>query len=1026
MSDFRPTPEQHAIIEHPLEPLRVSAGAGTGKTTTVALRIAHLVEHLALDPERVLGITFTNKAAEELADRVRSMLGVDDSIRQVDVHTYHGFAAGLLSEFGVLVGVERGAAIVTPTFTRQMISEVIRSIELPHLNVTWSGVVDWVRRLASAMGDHLVAPTTLLTHDGPDDGNDVLRQRADLIRAIEAYESEKRRLGVVDYADLVSAAHRLVSEHRWVAERVRSRFDLVILDEYQDTNPAQRALLAAIFDSGFPVTAVGDPDQTIYEWRGASIANFRRFPEHFPRSDGGPARTLPLTENRRSGALILDLANQVRDAIDGDPRSPLRPVSGAEPSSVRTAWFDDAVAEAEWIADDIRRLHADGHAWSDIAVLFRKNKDMALIRDALTTRDVPIEVANLGGLLSVPEVVELHAWLRLLDDPSDGPALARLLMGSRHRLGMADLAVLSRWVADRRRLAPDEEHLQVSLLEAIDHLDGLDNLRPSAYKALTEFSRRHRSLLQAAQGVSLVELCRRILDAVGAWRDIEAMSDAGRLSARLNLYRFLDLAESWSPLEGRPSLASFLDYLRTMDDEPSEELDTARLAGADAVTLLTVHRSKGLEWPIVFIPATYQNNFPSGVTGAYDNPLARPESLPYELRMDRDDLPALTPEMDDRQQKSVLRERHDSQEWRIAYVAVTRAKQLLTVTGAHWVGSPEPRQKPVKPSPLFDLVRDHPGTRVEFESAAAPVRPDTLGFRADRISSPDPVFGQEGWQDALARAIEHPGSMRAEAANRGIVQAYDAAVDDYQQMLFLLPEPADPVAPAVSSTSVSGLVTYAGCPKRFEWAEVDRLPRRHSTAARRGVDVHRRIELHHRGVLPLEEADPDLYDVPEHGETQESWTAPYDVYVASRFAESRPALVEAPFELDVGDLIVRGRVDAIYREGDDWEVVDFKSGRPSDDPAVRVQLEAYALAVQRGAFGASPPTRLQVTFAYLGGGLVERSELADTRWLETAGEHLEEIALGIVSERYDPTPSPTCRRCDFLTFCPAGKAFLES
>jgi DNA helicase II / ATP-dependent DNA helicase PcrA len=1030
---FIPTAEQRAIISHPLEPLRVSAGAGTGKTTTVAHRIAHFISQHGFEPEQVLGVTFTNKAAEELADRVRQVIGDDlEPSRQVEIHTYHGFAAQILREFGALVGVERTTSVVTPTFTRQMISAIVRSVPLPTLNATWPGTVDRIRKLAGALGDHLRHPDSIVI---PDDPSGPWPERVDLLTAVRIYTAEKRRLGVADYGDLISSAHRLVSDHPWVAERVRSRYRAVVLDEYQDTNPGQRLLLSTVFGGGFPVTAVGDADQTIYEWRGASIGNFRRFPLHFPTTMGTPAPTLPLSENRRSGTTILSVANAIRARVDDEDRDLLRATEDAESGQVRVGWFDDAVVEAEWIADEILRSHENGTPWRDTAVLFRKNKDMAVVRDALASLDIPTEVANLGGLLSVPEVVELHSWLRLLNAPDDGPALARILMGSRHRLGMADLAVLGRWVHEAHAggdatEAEAGDGVSHSLLEAIDHVDELAGLRAEARHALDVFMPRYRTLLIAAQGSSLVELCRRILDITGSWRDVEAMSDARRLSARLNLYRFLDLAEQWSPLEGRPSLDSFLDYLWTMDSEPAEELDTARLAGADAVTLLTVHRAKGLEWPVVFLPGAYRGNFPSAVVGAFDNPFTKAESLPYDYRLDVEDLPAIDASMSETQVKDLLRERHESQEWRIAYVASTRAKRCLTVTGAHWYGYPEPTKKPAVPSALFELVATHPGTEVVAESADAPERPVTVGFRTDRAPAPDPVFGERGWQRALREAIAGTSAAAELARGLGVSDAYHAAVADYHQLLFHIPEPAPPPATSGVVTSVSGLVTYAGCPKRYYWSEVDRLPRRHSPAARRGVDVHRRIELHHKGIVPLDEAQPGLYDLTPVDMTGTAAVESADAFATfaeSRFATERPYLVEAPFELRLGeDVTVRGRIDAVYRTGGRWEVVDFKSGRPNRDPSTAVQLQAYALAVHEQAFTSHRPEHLMVTFAYLGDGLVEHSETVDERWLSDARSRLEALATDIRSERFDPQPSAGCRRCDFITFCPAGRAFDQA
>jgi DNA helicase II / ATP-dependent DNA helicase PcrA len=696
-------------------------------------------------------------------------------------------------------------------------------------------------------------------------------------------------------------------------------------------------------------------------------------------------------------------------------------------------WFDDAVVEAEWIADEILRSHENGTPWRDTAVLFRKNKDMAVVRDALASLDIPTEVANLGGLLSVPEVVELHSWLRLLHAPDDGPALARILMGSRHRLGMSDLAVLGRWVHQTHAdgtdadVDDDGEGVSHSLLEAIDRVDELEGLRPEAKRALDTFMTRYRILLVAAQGSSLVELCRRILELTGSWRDVEAMSDSRRLSARLNLYRFLDLAEQWSPLEGRPSLESFLDYLWTMDAEPAEELDTARLAGADAVTLLTVHRAKGLEWPVVFLPGAYRGNFPSAVVGAFDNPFTKAESLPYDYRLDAGDLPAIDAAMSESQVKDLLRQRHESQEWRIAYVAVTRAKRSLTVTGAHWYGYPEPTKKPAVPSALYELIARQPGIEVVADSASAPERPVTVGFRTDRSPAPDPVFGAGGWQQALREAISGSGRAPEMALGLGVSAAYHAAVAEHHQLLFRLPDPTPPPAATGVVTSVSGLVNYAGCPKRYYWSEVDRLPRRHSSAARRGIDVHRRIELHHKGIVPLDEAQPGLYDltpVDMVGTPAMESADAFATFTESRFATERPFLVEAPFELNLTeDVTVRGRIDAIYRTGRHWEVVDFKSGRPNRDPSTGVQLQAYALAVHQQAFTIDRPEKLTVTFAYLGGGLVEQSQAVDEGWLQQAVAHLQSIALDIRAERFDPQPSAGCRRCDFITFCPAGREF---
>ncbi|HUO45498.1 MAG TPA: ATP-dependent DNA helicase [Acidimicrobiia bacterium] len=1034
-----PTAEQAAIVAYPLLPLRIAAGAGTGKTTTIAARVVHLVTQIGVEPERILGITFTNKAAGELGDRIRQMLHDPDlenpveEGRDVEVHTYHGFAAQILREFGALVGVERRSPVITPTFTRQLMSHVVRSVDLPRLDATYAGTVEDLRRLASALGDHLLTAEELVVpaHD-PGSPWEI---RADLLRGLAEYHREKRRLGVTDYADLMVMAHRLVVRFPDVATEIRGRYQAVLLDEYQDTNPGQREVLRALFGPGFPVTAVGDIDQTIYEWRGASPHNFERFNDHFPLADGSNSETLHLTENRRSHPSIISVANVVRAQTEsGQPD--LVPLPGRIGGEVVVAWHDSAVAEAEWLAQQLAGLHGQ-HRWKDMAVLFRKNKDMVLVHDALRAAGIPVEVANLGGLLAIPEVSDLRAWLRIIQDPTDEPALFRVLTGSRFRLGLADLYRLGRWVRSRNRQTVEASDHEISpthlLLEGIDHLDEIPELRPQARQAIERFRDQYRYLLTAAQGVTLVELCRRILDHIGAWQDLAALPDTEQLTARLNLYRFLDLTEDWSPLEGRPSLDAFLDYLRLMEGDASEELDTARLSGEDAVILLTVHRAKGLEWEVVFIPACYQNNFPSRSFG-FENPYLSGKYLPYELRLDHQGLPPITASMDKKEADGVLRQHHLIQEWRVAYVALTRAKQRLFVSGAHWYGHPEPTTRAVKPSPLWTLVAQHPAVRVESSPGPPPPRPSLLRFES-KAPDPDPVF-VSGWDDALRREMDNPGWARARAEELGDALAFDGEHSEMVQMVLDLPPEKPESSQPRAQTSVTGLVTYASCPQQFYWSEVDRLPRRPNSAARRGTEVHRLIELHHRGQMAFDDLDVHLYDFGQNEDGPEdlgpSSPDAFTAFSNSRFATDKPWLVEAPFELPLGPLRLRGRIDAIYRPKEvEWEIVDFKSGRrpppsPGTDDPRRVQLEAYAVAASQGLISPIPPERLRVTFAYLGGRVEEVTEEADHDWLAEASTRLAQLADGIEQGNFAPRPSQRCQGCDFLRFCPAGLSFLDS
>ncbi len=365
-----------------------------------------------------------------------------------------------------------------------------------------------------------------------------------------------------------------------------------------------------------------------------------------------------------------------------------------------------------------------------------------------------------------------------------------------------------------------------------------------------------------------------------------------------------------------------------------------------------------------------------------------------------------------------MRADHEAQEWRTAYVAVTRAMHRVYASGAFWYTGSTPKE----PGELFALIADFPASE-QLIRVADPGEPPGPGLR--RGPSPDPDFA-EGWLAALQASIADPSWPEAQAGRDGRLEPYHAQMEQLRITLDGLPEPPpEEEAPGLFRTSVTGLVTYATCPKRFMWSEIDPLPRRPSAAARRGIELHRRIELHNRGTVPLDEDIEDLYDVgPGEGADAPAADA-FSAFKASRFAAVRPLFVEVPFDLRLGEARVRGRIDAVYDMESGWEIVDFKSGRPSDEPARRVQLEAYAVAATDVPFTAARPDSLKVTFAYLGNGLTEVSEDVDEAWLGSARSHLEDLVARASSDDYPATASPACRSCDFLGLCDPGRSWVE-
>ena len=286
-------------------------------------------------------------------------------------------------------------------------------------------------------------------------------------------------------------------------------------------------------------------------------------------------------------------------------------------------------------------------------------------------------------------------------------------------------------------------------------------------------------------------------------------------------------------------------------EEPSEEVDAARLSDEDAVALLTVHKAKGLEWPVVFVPAIYQQNFPSQAVGGYDNPYQKAETLPWEWRIDPPPHDPVTAEMDAGTLTNVLRRNreevkaaHQSQEWRVAYVASTRAKQELVLSGAHWYGYPEPSLKPKLPRASDFFKRAWLATRKtppdqdvdqELERAyPAPARPESFATPTQALYAPDPVFGEEGWPEGIRRVLLDPDWIVGIAHGEQVEEEYQASLEEFSGLLFRLPDPTPETRPEALSTSATGLVTYAQCPKKYFWTAVDPLPRRYSYVTRSG------------------------------------------------------------------------------------------------------------------------------------------------------------------------------------------------
>ena len=1002
LKGYEPTDEQWAAISHPLEPIYLIAGAGSGKTAVMAARIAWALETQPFSPSQILGLTFTNKAAEELQERVRlALAGMhDESGEDVSIYTYNAFAAGIVRDHGLLVGVEREAGLLSAAQQWQLVLTCLDHLPpFDALEVRSSYVVGQTLNLAGSIGDHMVAVSDIeaaadriLSLRNLDDKiGETAQKRKELCRAVAAYVEAKSKAGRIDFSDQITKAVEVLEGNKEVRESYHSRFPFVLLDEYQDTNVAQRRMLQSLVGPHGACTAVGDARQAIFAWRGATMFNLINFPDDFPRADGRRYEPISLSENFRSGSRILDVANAIVDPIAAErrPGAPLRAVPANGQGKVEIGLFSDERAEADWIATRCEELHdaptAEGRddvAWKDIAILVRRKAAMDMLLQALEEKEIPVEVIGLGGLLKTPEVTEVVAWLRALETkPGANRWLARILLGPRWRIDYRDLALLSRWSAEQnwsfrvKLAAGDEEQARemepgdvgFALAESLDHLDEIEFLGDEAKNRLRAFSARLASIRRSSNA-PLLELVQDIIRQAGIGDALDASNSRTAGSARQNISNFLDQVATFSPVEGEATLRSFLAYLDAAE-AAEETLEAIQPADQDSVKLMTVHSAKGLEFECVFVPSVASGISERTGEPIYSifpnvrasNPLTSYAELPYDVREDADQLPRFDGKLGPF--KKAVTERVIEDERRLFYVSLTRAKQRLHVTASWWYGRD---QTPKGPSPFWQelaALEERGLVDVVERYEEADEKNPLFGAMEDRRKWPpvprvgiDDALFPEGWGVAGDDAVSgnRPVSSRIEALDPADAAVARELVEAHERDLQVIAaavkhEPAGPpgLPDIVSATSWV----------RFErgeataWDLARPLPDRPTNARRIGTEVHRLIEERSLGVSPfpdeMELDEPER--IAEPGEV-DAMLARFEERYGDRTVATLPSgkpMVELPFTLRKGDRIIRGRIDAVYERDDGGlEIVDFKTGKRFEKSEEADQLELYAEALR--------------------------------------------------------------------------------
>lgn len=981
IKDFELAPEKIQAIENaPLDsPSLVVAGAGSGKTELLAVRVLWLVANGFARPEQILGLTFTKKAATELSKRIfEALVRLRESSFWPDelefefvaptISTYNAFSNQIFRDNSLALGYESESTLLSEASAFQLAREVcVRygsnvSGSLSDLELNLDNLVQKVLELSQAMSDNgstaesvreIIEQTAQKIGSLPKKVGQEVDSRfgyiEDMVQALKPtpmiaelaqwFQAEKKKRSQVDYSDQVALAYKAVTEIDQAASQIRESFSQVLLDEYQDTSVLQTKLLSELFANA-SVFAVGDPNQSIYGWRGASSSNLDQFGLDF-----GTVRHFSLQTSWRNPIKVLDLANKIAEPLlsaadyeihrNQERVLPVKLV--AKPDAVLgTTDFlfeQDIEKEAERVASWLKPAVASGNS---CAVLMRKRSSMALFVEKLQQQGIEVEVVGLGGLLELPEIIDLVSGLKVVQRADSGSELIRLLTGARWRIGIKDIDRL--FVIAKKLSGPRQEGVfreELTIVEALDavlneKLELLKEFSENSLSRLQEAARLFQNL-RAATALPLTDFVRVCAEEL--WLDIELRANPKLKNPMAQLQSFYEIVAGFGAGSAGALLGQFLNWLDYATSKERFEIPRGTPA-AGVVQVLTVHAAKGLEWDYVAIPNLVEDDFPSKprsvsgwLTGA---------ELPFTLRGDRESLPVFN--LDSAQTQADAKAAFESfksdnkqhqlrEEFRLIYVAITRARQALLLSGSYWKPANLGARKPSRF--LVELAAD----AFEFPELQAAENP--LDLTPGTQSWPLEPIG-----DSHRLVVAEAASLVEQAANKletisasdllgsKLHEEIDLLLSEQDDRIRALREVTLPVRIPASKFKdfVSDLSSQAAIYLRP-------VPTEPYRATKTGTEFHSWVED-----FLISEVDNQTGEISDLAE----------IFKSSRFKGLVPQDIEIEINLTRGVNTFVCKLDAVFQVGDRFEIVDWKTGRaPKSKPeqdAMALQLALYRFA----------------------------------------------------------------------------------
>ncbi|MFL5727739.1 MAG: ATP-dependent helicase [Chloroflexota bacterium] len=993
-------PEQLRAVTHGDGPLLVVAGAGTGKTQVVTRRIAWLIATRRARPSEILALTFTEKAAAEMQARVDQL--VPYGYTDASIGTFHAFGDRIIREYALELGLPTDVRVLTRPEVVIFLREHLFEFELDE----YRPLGDPTRFLGAlatlfsrckdedvSAGAYLAHADALAIRSGADPADEALaedaRRQAELARAYARYQELLSAAGFIDFGDQVSLALRLVRGSGAARAELRARFRYVLVDEFQDTNRAQSELVSILAEPHRNITVVGDDDQSIYKFRGAAISNILGFRDQY-RS----ARTVVLRRNYRSLGPILDASYRLVRRNDPDRlevragiSKRLRPARAMDDEpAVRLEAFATGAEEADWIAAEIARRVATGARPRDHAVLVRANGHADPVLRSLNLAGIPWRFSGTSGLYARPEVRRLLAFLRTVADPASSVDLYAVATAEPYGLGGEDLTAIVNMARRRHRSVWD-------VVDELERQPGILRLSEATRLGVGRLVADLRRYIELGHERPAGEVLYTFLKDGGIIGRLAARDSVAAEEELRNIARFFEIVRGQSSLLADDRAVFVARHLDTLieagDDPPTADLDPE----ADAVAVLTVHKAKGLEFPVVFMPGLVAGRFPTH---------SRREPLGIPLELVRETLP----EGDFQLQE----------ERRLFYVGMTRARDELVLSNAADYGGGIARRL----SPFVLEALDLP------PQAAVP---------GTGVASSDPI---ETIAAGRPRSVEPPLPAAAIPAGEPLLLSY-YAIDDYLSCPLkfkyghVLRVPMAPHHALVYGSALhkaiqefhrrharGDVMSEDELAAAFElaWTNEGFLTREHEearlAAGREALRRFREQQLQPDSVIPAYVEREFSFSL-EGDRVRGRWDR-VDIEPATQAVETEVEIPPPQADTVSPTLGLTGRERVT--------ITDYKSSDVRDPARARqrardsLQLQIYAMGYE--AMTGRLPDYVQLHF--LDSGLVGRAEV-DRKRLAKAREKIASAAAGMRARDYTPKPDRmTCAYCPYREICPSSVA----